>query len=115
MPIPEKETSPYGIYKGNSLLGMVTAKVSILNISSPNMQFRKAENVCPKVDFRKADAHLRDKYEVEQTRKPMSQGRLLQGRRSFKTINMKLNKPENLCSKIDFCKADAHMGRLLST
>ena len=45
----------------------------------------------------------------------MSQGRLLQGRRSFKTINMKLNKPENLCSKIDFRKADAHMGRLLST
>ena len=47
MPIPEKEPSPFGIYKGNSLLGMVTAKVSILNISSPNMQFRKA------------DAHLR--------------------------------------------------------
>ena len=47
MPIPEKETSPYGIHKGNSLLGMLTAKVSILNISPPNMQFRKA------------DAHLR--------------------------------------------------------
>ena len=45
----------------------------------------------------------------------MFQDRLPQGRRSFKTINMKLNKPENLCSKIDFCKADAHMGRLLST
>ena len=42
-----KKTVPYGIYKGNSFLGMVTAKVSILNISSPNMQFRKA------------DAHLR--------------------------------------------------------
>ena len=44
----------------------------------------------------------------------MSQGRLLQARRSFKTINMKLNKPKNLCSKIDFCKANTHMGRLLS-
>ena len=47
MPIPEIEPSPFGIYKGNSLLGIATAKVSILNISSPNMQFRKA------------DAHLR--------------------------------------------------------
>ena len=43
MPIPEQEASPFGIYKGNSLLGMETAKVSILNISSPNMQLRKAD------------------------------------------------------------------------
>ena len=43
MPIPEIEPSPFGIYKGNSLLGIATAKVSILNISSPNMQFRKAD------------------------------------------------------------------------
>ena len=75
MPIPEKEPSPFRIYKGNSLLGIVTAEVSI---------------------------HINTEHIFSQQAIP-------QGRRSFKTINMKLNKPENLCSKIDFRKADAHL------
>ena len=79
MPIPEKEPSPFGIYKGHSLLGIITTKVSILK-EYPNLA-------------------------------------IPEGRRAFKTINLKLNsnKTENLCPKVDFCKADAHMRRLLST